>query len=180
MLHTSRWNGKLHPDPVVGALEEVHFQRSDRWRSPRLFTSRGWFILHLSQRPENPGALRVLWFPHTHLTLLNQREGYASGLCNRLHLKQKFPIVFGQVLIDVYRCWGENVRNVKSLNPFSLGNSEPLGPIFPVSELDYDGWVELLVLRGWQSMCDGCLGAGSWLAGLGRPPSSLRRCLPQL
>lgn len=115
MLHTSRWNGKLHPDPVVGALEEVHSQRSDRWRSPRLFTSRGWLILHLSQRPEDPGALRVLCFPHTHRTLLNPREGYASGLCNGLHLKQKFPVVFGQVLIDVYRCWGENVRKSKVL-----------------------------------------------------------------
>lgn len=98
---------------------------------------------------------------HMKVTLINPHEGYAFGLCNRIHPKQNFPVVFGQVLIDVHRCWGENVRNVKSLNPFSLGSSEPLGPIFPASELDYDGWVELLVLRGRQSMCNGCLGAGS-------------------
>lgn len=29
--------------------------------------------------------------------------------------------------------------------------------IFPASELDYDGWVELLVLRGRQSMCNGSM-----------------------
>lgn len=61
--------------------------------------------------------------------------------------------MFGQVLIDVYRFWGKGIQNVRSLNPFSLGSSKPLGPIVLASELDYDGWAELLVLWGQQSMC---------------------------
>lgn len=77
-----------------------------------------------SNSPEDPGVLRFLCFSRIHLTLLNPREDFASGFCNRLSSKQKFPVVFGQVLIDVYRSWGEGIPNVGGLNPFSLCSSK--------------------------------------------------------